>query len=50
MRLTRRNNGVREPEMRLLAMVPFVLIMVVGNVIVALGYQYSWSWKVSARC
>ena len=47
MRLTRRNNGIREPEMRLLTMVPYVLIMVLGNVITAVGYENSWSWKVS---
>ncbi|PQE30908.1 MFS transporter protein [Rutstroemia sp. NJR-2017a WRK4] len=45
-KLTQRNKGVREPEMRLLAMVPYVLIMIVGNVVVALGYQYKWDWKV----
>jgi hypothetical protein len=29
MKLTRRNNGIREPEMRLIAMVPYVIIMVI---------------------
>lgn len=43
--LTRRNRGIREPEMRLLTMVPYVLIMILGNVIVAVGYQQQWSWK-----
>lgn len=32
--------------MRLPSMIPYVLIMILGNVIVALGYKYSWSWKV----
>jgi len=45
-KLTERNRGIREPEMRLLAAVPYVIIMVIGNVIVAVGYQYAWSWKV----
>ncbi|KAF4626677.1 hypothetical protein G7Y89_g11477 [Cudoniella acicularis] len=45
-RLTKRNKGIREPEMRLLAMIPYVIIMVIGNVVVALGYQNSWDWKV----
>ncbi|KAM3085823.1 hypothetical protein ACMFMG_002882 [Clarireedia jacksonii] len=45
-KLTERNGGVREPEMRLLTMVPYVLIMIIGNVVVALGYQNSWDWKV----
>lgn len=43
---TRRNRGIREPEMRLPAMIPYVLIMIIGNVVVALGYQRKWSWKV----
>jgi len=48
-RLTKRNGGIREPEMRLWAMVPYVILMIIGNVIVAVGYQHSWDWKVS-RC
>lgn len=46
MRLTRLNKGVREPEMRLPTMIPYVLIMMLGNFIVAFGYQNGWSWKV----
>jgi len=45
-RLTKRNRGIREPEMRLWAMVPYVAIMLIGNVIVAVGYDRSWDWKV----
>jgi hypothetical protein len=45
-RLTTRNRGIREPEMRLLTMIPYVILMVIGNVVVALGYQHSWDWKV----
>ncbi len=45
-RLTERNRGIREPEMRLLAMIPYVIIMVVGNFIVAFGYEHKWDWKV----
>jgi MFS family permease len=44
--LTKRNRGIREPEMRLLSMVPYVILMVIGNVIVAVGYQKAWDWKV----
>ena len=44
MRATLKNNGVREPEMRLPAMVPYVLIMILGNVCVAVGYQDKWPW------
>ena len=46
MRATRRNNGIREPEMRLPAMVPYTLIMILGNFVVGFGYQYHWDWKV----
>ncbi|KAI5925181.1 major facilitator superfamily domain-containing protein [Camillea tinctor] len=42
--LTRRNNGVREPEMRLPAMIPYVFIMILGSVITAVGYDYHWPW------
>ncbi|KAK5133559.1 hypothetical protein LTR08_007598 [Meristemomyces frigidus] len=45
-RATKRNRGIREPEMRLPAMIPYVLIMILGNFIVAFGYQNKWSWKV----
>lgn len=45
-RLTKRNRGIREPEMRLLTMIPYVIIMVIGNVVVAVGYQKAWDWKV----
>jgi len=43
--LTKRNKGIREPEMRLLAMIPYVIIMIIGNVVVAVGYQQHWNWK-----
>lgn len=45
-RLTKRNRGIREPEMRLVAMIPYVILMVLGNVVVAVGYQKAWDWKV----
>ncbi len=46
-RLTKRNGGIREPEMRLLAMIPYVIIMIIGNIVVAIGYEKAWDWKVS---
>ena len=46
MRATKRNKGVREPEMRLPAMIPYTLIMIFGNFIVAFGYQNKWDWRV----
>lgn len=50
MRLTGRNRGIREPEMRLPTMIPYVLIMLLGNFIVAFGYEHQWSWKVCLHC
>jgi hypothetical protein len=49
-RLTKRNRGIREPEMRLLAMIPYVIIMIIGNIVVAIGYQRAWDWKVCSDC
>lgn len=46
MRATKRNNGIREPEMRLPTMIPYVLVMILGNFIVAFGYEHHWNWKV----
>lgn len=34
--------------MRLLAMVPYVILMIIGNVVVAIGYERAWDWKVSS--
>ena len=48
-RLTKRNRGIREPEMRLVTMIPFVIIMVIGNVVVAVGYERAWDWKVRQK-
>lgn len=44
-RMTARNGGVREPEMRLLALVPFVGVMVVGCVVIGVGYHRAWPWE-----
>jgi len=46
MRQTIRNNGIREPEMRLLALIPYTLLLFLGSLIAALGYQYQWPWPV----
>lgn len=43
--LTRRNKGIREPEMRLVALAPFVVSCLLGGVLVAVGYQHQWSWE-----
>ena len=44
-KLTIRNNYTREPEMRLFAIIPYFVIMAVGTVIIAVGYQYHWPWQ-----
>ncbi|KAF1956986.1 MFS transporter-like protein [Byssothecium circinans] len=44
-RSTRRNNGIREPEMRLPAMIPYILIMYLGNIVVAVGWERHWPWE-----
>jgi MFS family permease len=45
-RATRKNRGIREPEMRLPAMVPYVLVMLLSNFIIAFGYAKQWNWQV----
>ena len=46
MRLTIRNGGIREPEMRLPVLIPYTIISFIGSLICCLGYQYQWSWEV----
>jgi len=45
MRATKRNGGIREPEMRLPAMIPYVIIMYLGNIVVSVGYERHWPWE-----
>jgi hypothetical protein len=47
MKLTKRNNGVREPEMRLPTMIPYFIIMLIGNFVTAFGWENHANWKVS---
>jgi MFS family permease len=46
-RATNKNKGIREPEMRLPAMLPYVLIMLLSNFVIAIGYAKKWNWQVS---
>lgn len=46
MKATRRNNGVREAEMRLPALIPYFVTTVIGIVIGGLGYQNKWEWPI----
>ena len=48
MKLTRRNGGIREPEMRLPTMIPYFILMLLGNFITAFGWKEGWTWKVSS--
>ncbi|KAJ5666669.1 hypothetical protein N7462_011078 [Penicillium macrosclerotiorum] len=45
MRATKKNRGIREPEMRLTTLIPYVLISIIGNFVVAFGYEYHWDWR-----
>ena len=45
-KLTIRNKGVREAEMRLPAMIPFCLLTLIGTIIGSIGYQRHWSWPI----
>ena len=45
-KLTQRNRGIREPEMRLVAMVPYVLVMLLGNFVMGFGLESHWDWRV----
>ena len=46
-RETKVNRGIREPEMRLPTLIPYVCVVLLGNFIVTFGYQHKWDWKVS---
>ncbi len=44
-RATLRNNGIREPEMRLPALIPFFVILILWAVVQGLGYDQKWHWE-----
>lgn len=45
MKLTVRNKGVREPEMRLVSLVPFVILSGIALIVVGLGFDRQWPWQ-----
>ncbi|KAJ5101266.1 transmembrane transporter [Penicillium alfredii] len=45
-RATRKNNGVREAEMRLPALIPFFITTVIGVVVGGIGYERQWAWPI----
>jgi MFS family permease len=49
-RLTRKNNGIREAEMRLPALIPFVCLFIISHIVGAVGYQRLWPWQAIIVC
>jgi hypothetical protein len=45
MRATKKNRGIREPEMRLVALIPYACCTLLGGLIMAIGYQRAWPWE-----
>ncbi|KAL4895359.1 MFS transporter [Aspergillus ambiguus] len=45
MKATKKNKGIREPEMRLPALIPYLIVVIIGNFVVAFGYEYGWDWR-----
>lgn len=46
MKMTKTNNGIREPEMRLVSLIPFTIASSIGTLVVAYGYQYKWRFEL----
>lgn len=49
-RMTSRNNGVREPEFRLPALIPYCCFFVISHVVGAVGYERLWPWQAIVIC
>lgn len=45
-RSTQSNNGIREAEMRLPALLPYTIFTIIGIVVGGVGYQRLWPWEV----
>jgi MFS family permease len=43
--LTKRNGGIREPEMRLWSLIPYLFFTVIGMTVVGVGFQSGWPWE-----
>lgn len=39
-------NSIREPEMKLLALIPYIVSGLFGSLIVALTHEHHWPWPV----
>ncbi|OZJ05054.1 hypothetical protein BZG36_02072 [Bifiguratus adelaidae] len=44
--LTKRNKGIREPEMRLWSLIPYLILTVIAMTVVGVGFQQGWVWEV----
>ena len=44
--LTKRNNGIREAEMRLPALIPYFITTIIGIVVGGLAYDRQWKWQL----
>ncbi|QIW95959.1 hypothetical protein AMS68_001477 [Peltaster fructicola] len=49
-RATLKNNGIREPEMRLPALLPFIVFFIISHVVGAVGYERLWPWQAILVC
>jgi MFS family permease len=49
-RMTMKNNGIREAEMRLPALLPYCCFFVISHVVGAVGYQRLWPWQAIVVC
>lgn len=43
-RATRKNNGIREAEMRLPALIPYMIITMLSLILGGVAYQQQWAW------
>ena len=47
---TMKNNGIREAEMRLPALIPYSCFFIISHVVGAVGYQRLWPWPAIVVC
>ena len=49
-RATIKNDGIREAEMRLPALIPYVCFFIISHIVGAVGYQRLWPWEAILIC
>ncbi|KAF2214004.1 hypothetical protein CERZMDRAFT_57994 [Cercospora zeae-maydis SCOH1-5] len=47
---TIKNHGIREAEMRLPALLPYICFFIISHVVGAVGYQRHWPWQAIVVC